>query len=227
MLGKKTLVILLLTLSLCFSGSAFADTVILKSGKTIEGKIVEKTDEYVKIDFMGVVLTYYIDQIEKVATKDSLPLSAKEMTDAENSNSPVLSKQPRIIEDSQYIIYIPEGMQSNKNYPLVMALSPSADANSMIRTWKNVSEKYKWIIWASKEIRNGPEPMNLVSDKLAGILQFLVLNYQIDKTKVIMTGYSGGGMQSHSFSFHYPGLISAIVINTGMMDDYYINRDSS
>ena len=34
-------------------------------------------------------------------------------------------------------------------------------------------------------------------------------------------------MQSHSFSFHYPGLISAIVINTGMMDDYYINRVSS
>jgi len=45
---------------------AFAETVILKSGKTLEGKIIERTDKYIKIDFYGVTLTYYLDEIERI-----------------------------------------------------------------------------------------------------------------------------------------------------------------
>lgn len=63
---KKRLVILLLVLSLCFPTLIFAETIVLKSGKTVEGKIIEKTDKYVKIDSEGVPLTYYYDEIEKI-----------------------------------------------------------------------------------------------------------------------------------------------------------------
>ncbi|MBM3243661.1 MAG: hypothetical protein FJZ12_02335 [Candidatus Omnitrophica bacterium] len=42
---------------------AFADTVTLKSGQKVEGKIVEKTDKYLKIDFEGVLLTYFQDEV--------------------------------------------------------------------------------------------------------------------------------------------------------------------
>lgn len=52
---------------------AFADTVILKNGQTIEGKIVEKTDAYVKINFEGVGLTYFKDEIEKIIYKTQEP----------------------------------------------------------------------------------------------------------------------------------------------------------
>lgn len=41
-------------------------TLILKSGRTLEGEILEKTDEYVKINFKGVDLTFYSDEIESV-----------------------------------------------------------------------------------------------------------------------------------------------------------------
>jgi hypothetical protein len=40
-----------------------AETLMLKSGQKIEGKIIEKTDKYVKIDFEGVSLTFYNDEI--------------------------------------------------------------------------------------------------------------------------------------------------------------------
>lgn len=48
--------------------SAFcsAEMIILKSGRTLEGKITEKTDQYVKVDYEGVSLTYYWDDIESV-----------------------------------------------------------------------------------------------------------------------------------------------------------------
>ena len=42
---------------------AFAEVIHLKSGKDVEGKIIEKTNEYIKIEVEGVSLTYYLDQI--------------------------------------------------------------------------------------------------------------------------------------------------------------------
>jgi len=64
---------------LLLSSFCFAETVYLKSGKTIEGKILEKTDKYVKIDFEGVVLTYYLDEIAKIVQKAGIDSQAKQM----------------------------------------------------------------------------------------------------------------------------------------------------
>ncbi|MCM8831657.1 MAG: hypothetical protein NC918_05675 [Candidatus Omnitrophica bacterium] len=61
-MGKCIFFIFLIFVSL----PTFADVIRLKSGKTVEGKIIEKTDEYVKIDFLGVKLKYYFDEIEKL-----------------------------------------------------------------------------------------------------------------------------------------------------------------
>lgn len=52
---------------LCFPVFIFAETIVLKSGKTIDGKIIERTDKYVKIDFYGVALTYFLDEIQSIA----------------------------------------------------------------------------------------------------------------------------------------------------------------
>ncbi len=40
--------------------------IYLKDGKKIEGKLIEKTDKYVKIDFYGTVITYYNDEIDRI-----------------------------------------------------------------------------------------------------------------------------------------------------------------
>ena len=46
--------------------NAFADTITMKSGKEIEGKIMERTHKFVKVEFSGVQLTYFLDEIEKI-----------------------------------------------------------------------------------------------------------------------------------------------------------------
>lgn len=64
---KKTkLAVAILIIFLCFPAYAFAETILLKSGKTVEGKLIEKTDKYIKIDFAGVPLTYFFDEITSV-----------------------------------------------------------------------------------------------------------------------------------------------------------------
>jgi tetratricopeptide (TPR) repeat protein len=65
-LTKKILIILALAISLYFPVLTLAETIVLKSGKTVEGKLIEKTDKYIKIDFQGVPLTYFSDEIQSV-----------------------------------------------------------------------------------------------------------------------------------------------------------------
>lgn len=59
-------ILLVLVFGLFITNSVFAETIVLKSGKTIEGKILEKTDKNIKIDFYGVTLTYSLDEIQSI-----------------------------------------------------------------------------------------------------------------------------------------------------------------
>lgn len=69
-MDKHKLISLILVICLQFSVSAFAETIVLKSGEIVEGKLIEKTDKYIKIDFQGVPLTYFLDEIQSVDKVD-------------------------------------------------------------------------------------------------------------------------------------------------------------
>ena len=60
------IIFITLLLYLSASLSAFSDTIVLKSGTRIEGKIMERTDSYVTLDFHGIPLRYYMDNIETI-----------------------------------------------------------------------------------------------------------------------------------------------------------------
>ena len=48
----------------------FAETLILKSGQTLEGKITEKTDKYIIINFEGISIHYDVDDIASIAGEE-------------------------------------------------------------------------------------------------------------------------------------------------------------
>ena len=87
-------VIVLLALCVCLSSVVFAETVVLKSGKIIEGKLLEETDKYIKIDFEGVTLTYFLDEIASIEKEKKLDAPIlenvidKEQAQAEEDNLP-------------------------------------------------------------------------------------------------------------------------------------------
>ena len=74
---KLTLVCAVMLLTLSFF--CLADVVHLKSGKTIEGKIIEKTDEKIKIDYQGLEITFFQDDIDKIDKSSALPVENKEI----------------------------------------------------------------------------------------------------------------------------------------------------
>ncbi|MFA5059573.1 MAG: DUF2059 domain-containing protein [Candidatus Omnitrophota bacterium] len=61
---KKTSLILFFSFLICLP--SFAETIYLKNGKTINGKITEKTNTQVKINVNGIGITYYADEIERI-----------------------------------------------------------------------------------------------------------------------------------------------------------------
>ena len=129
-----------------------------------------------------------------------------------------------VVDGSRNILYIPQGIDSENKYPLVIAFSPDADAQSMIKIWRSVADEHKWIILASKEFRNGKD-MRPIFKNLVSALGFVFQNYPVDKSKIIVSGFSGGGMGAHAFSFWYPELTTAIVVNTGMMHEDFVGHE--
>jgi len=63
---KIAQIILVLSVCLYLPFLAYAETIILKSGKIVQGRLIEKTDKYIKIDFQGVPLTYFFDEVESI-----------------------------------------------------------------------------------------------------------------------------------------------------------------
>lgn len=79
---KMKILFFFLSVSLLSPSISFAETIVLKSGKTIEGKIVNRTNEYTEIDFMGVKLKYFNDQITQIKqAKSAIASSAAEEPD--------------------------------------------------------------------------------------------------------------------------------------------------
>ncbi|MFA6281858.1 MAG: tetratricopeptide repeat protein [Candidatus Omnitrophota bacterium] len=62
---KRKIIFLLI----CFMAIAlfsYAEIVVLKKGKIIEGKILERTDKYIKIDMWDIPITYYLTDVDSI-----------------------------------------------------------------------------------------------------------------------------------------------------------------
>ena len=55
-----------LCLMLLTSSLVFAETIHLKNGNSVSGKILEKNAQSVKVDTNGVSMTYYADEIKDI-----------------------------------------------------------------------------------------------------------------------------------------------------------------
>jgi len=76
----------------------YAETVVLKNGKSIEGGIVERTEKYIKIDVFGVAVTYYLEDIESIDGKKIMPIAVN-LVESDVSHSDAsggVKKEPEV-----------------------------------------------------------------------------------------------------------------------------------
>lgn len=68
--GLLITILIVVCFILSIQNFSLAEIIVLKSGQKIEGKILERTDKYIKLDFYGVSLTYWLDEIDHIEDKN-------------------------------------------------------------------------------------------------------------------------------------------------------------
>jgi hypothetical protein len=107
---KKIAIIFLLLAALGFNLlKAHAETILLKTGQIISGKVFEKGADYVKVEVSGTLITYYLDEIQSINDADN-PSEASIKTP--KTTQPIVKKimakeQPADSYKTQ--VYKPEG----------------------------------------------------------------------------------------------------------------------
>ena len=210
---KKRYVVTITTLLLAaffFPSFIFAETVVLKSGKTIEGKIVEDTDNYIKIEASdGQSLYFNKNTIDTIKNSNEV------------SNSALLGSSLRTglldYSDKEYMLFLPKDISSSS--PILICLPGSG-----IKTTQDINN---WAFTAGKKgfvILGLDVDYNLISSfydvealysRISSILDSLVKEYHINKDKLYLVGTSAGGMMSIALALHYPGKFVAIGVVSG------------
>jgi len=118
-----------------FSSICWAETIYLKNGTKVEGKIVEKTEQQVKVDISGITLTYFTDEIDRIED-ESRPATAPQ------PQTPFIIPSPQKIEDSSSDLMKLTPPQPEEISPESPALStdvnppPAPFANKQQLIWK-------------------------------------------------------------------------------------------
>lgn len=95
MIMKKFLILVFLLIPTI----VFAETIVLKSGRVVEGELIEKTDEYVKVDTGEKVLKIRLNLMDDV-TKNYIRNSINKVRlDAPKESDTVLMNQPEEASD--------------------------------------------------------------------------------------------------------------------------------
>lgn len=95
MFDKIRLTFLLIVFLCGVNIAAFADIIHLTSGQTIEGRIVERTNDEIKVDTgIGVLVTYYLDEIENISS------SSSDSSDIPETDQGNFEDTPRTIRES-------------------------------------------------------------------------------------------------------------------------------
>jgi uncharacterized protein len=93
---------------------ALADTVRLKNGTVVEGKIIEKTADAVKMEVSGVALTYYNDEIDAEQTAQGEDaVQPAPVTDAAAVDDLSSMSKDALIRKFVQIYGVKENMQAN------------------------------------------------------------------------------------------------------------------
>jgi hypothetical protein len=91
------IVIALLISFILLPGQVQADTIYLKTGQVVQGKIIDQSRELIKVDSgTGVVVTYYLDGVEKITTSNP----AVQKAIAEKNNFDQLQRDLKSVYDN-------------------------------------------------------------------------------------------------------------------------------
>ncbi|MCX5705731.1 MAG: hypothetical protein NTZ92_06725 [Candidatus Omnitrophica bacterium] len=155
--NKKVIILALMLMFLLSSPSLiFATTIVLKSGKSVEGKLIEKTNKYIKIDFCGVPLIYYYDEIENIKDDSA---NSQRVDDEKEYLSALDGKVSGNYREDQYNLkqdFKYEGSEFIENYFFPLEKAKWNGYEVLNSDWRELdySQKSRFVLEAIQEIED-------------------------------------------------------------------------
>lgn len=138
-----------------------------------------------------------------------------------------------------YDILLPTGYSNSADFPVIIDLHGSsstkadqrsfsgfsgiANANGIIMVWPQalelttcLSKTYRW----NANLTNAPDDIGFIS----ALIDKLIANYQVDETRIYVTGMSNGGFMTYSLACALSNKIAAIASVAGSMTDNLLNN---
>ena len=113
-----------------------------------------------------------------------------------------------------YSLYLPSGYTEEKKYPVIFAFDAHAKGNKPVELFRDMAEKYGYIVIGSNNSRNG-----MSTNENMGIYDMLsddaLTRFSIDRNRVYTAGFSGGSRVASSVAIFKGGICGVIGCSAG------------
>ena len=100
-----------------------------------------------------------------------------------------------------YHILLPQEMDRNSVYPLLIVLDAHGDGRMAVEKFKEAVRYFPCLVAGSDLVRNNFEGFE---NAIMQLLDDLMAKYPVDRKHIVISGFSGGARMAYYFSLRYP-----------------------
>lgn len=108
-----------------------------------------------------------------------------------------------------YALYLPSIYTPAKKWPVVYAFDPMAQGTAPVRKYKDLAERYGYILAASNNSRNGP--MYISIGAAQAVWQDTHVRFSLAARRAYATGFSGGARVACELGRMAPGEVAGVI----------------
>jgi dienelactone hydrolase len=133
-----------------------------------------------------------------IVAAQSLPF-ASEAFDPQESRGKVVSSLACLDDPSQsYALYLPSNYSPDRAWPIFYVFDPDARGGVPVEFYEKVAERYRYILVASNNSRNGPYERGMTAAQ--AVWSDTHRRFSIDPKRVYTMGFSGGARFATAFA---------------------------
>jgi pimeloyl-ACP methyl ester carboxylesterase len=118
-------------------------------------------------------------------------------------------------KDLSYALYLPSGLNGDGMlYPVILALDPGGSGLTPVKKYKELAEKYGYILMGSNDSHNG-QPTTEIGPVITGMLGEIRSVYPCDSNRIYLAGFSGGSRVAGMAATYYEGVKGVIGCGAG------------
>lgn len=106
-----------------------------------------------------------------------------------------------------YSVYLPKSYSDDKKFPVILAFDPHGEGNLPVAMYRELAEKYGYILIGSDNSRNGLDG-NAVLGIINAMLKEVKERYSTDTSRIYTLGFSGGARVAVIAALEPGGILS-------------------